>query len=408
MVTIDPGDHAAAPATAPANPPCPTPPEPSLAPVDLLANYGDLIDLTQVQRVLVILLRHIGDVILTTPVFSVLQNRHPHLRIDALVNEGTEGMLADNPHINVVHVLRRQQLKQKGLWHRIHGEWRLLRQIRQARYNLAISLTGGERSTTLAFLARIPLFVSARGGNTLLGGWIHPVTHLVRHTGYRRHYVERHLDCLRHIGVHPTPEERRLQLYDGHAEQTRAEQLVQEMIRQGQEDGRFILYHPTSRWMFKAWPSACAAALVDRLATHPGLPVVLTASPDAREMAYIQGMQGRMQARVINLAGQLTLRELVAMIRRATLFVGVDSAPMHMAAAVGTPVVALFGPSSEWDWGPWCTHQQVVASTRHPCRPCNMDGCGGGKVSDCLTTLPVETVHQAILRLLEPLDPQGP
>jgi heptosyltransferase-3 len=73
---------------------------------------------------------------------------------------------------------------------------------------------------------------------------------------------------------------------------------------------------------------------------------------------------------------------------------------MHIAAAVGTPTLALFGPSSELAWGPWRVPSRVVASTEFPCRPCGLDGCGGGKVSECLTTLPVERVHGALADLV--------
>jgi len=73
---------------------------------------------------------------------------------------------------------------------------------------------------------------------------------------------------------------------------------------------------------------------------------------------------------------------------------------MHIAAAMGTPAVALFGPSGEHEWGPWRVPARVVVSTAHPCRPCGIDGCGGGKVSECLTTLPVERVLEAARDLL--------
>ena len=82
------------------------------------------------------------------------------------------------------------------------------------------------------------------------------------------------------------------------------------------------------------------------------------------------------------------------------MFVGVDSAPMHIAAAMQTPTIALFGPSGEHEWGPWRVPARVVASDRFPCRPCGQDGCGGGKVSECLTTLPVAQVHEALRALL--------
>jgi heptosyltransferase-3 len=73
---------------------------------------------------------------------------------------------------------------------------------------------------------------------------------------------------------------------------------------------------------------------------------------------------------------------------------------MHSAAAMGTPMVALFGPSGDLEWGPWGTAHRIVASERHPCRPCGNDGCGGGKVSECLTTLPVERVLAAVNEML--------
>ncbi|HEU4529940.1 MAG TPA: glycosyltransferase family 9 protein, partial [Steroidobacteraceae bacterium] len=78
---------------------------------------------------------------------------------------------------------------------------------------------------------------------------------------------------------------------------------------------------------------------------------------------------------------------------------GVDSMPMHLAAAMGTPTVALFGPSGENEWGPWNVERRVVTTT-HTCRPCGYDGCGGGKVSECLEFLPVDAVHAAAREVL--------
>ena len=69
---------------------------------------------------------------------------------------------------------------------------------------------------------------------------------------------------------------------------------------------------------------------------------------------------------------------------------------MHIAAAMGTPVVALFGPSGELEWGPWQVPHRIVSSDAHPCRPCGIDGCGGSKVSDCLVRLPLERVLAAV------------
>jgi heptosyltransferase-3 len=160
----------------------------------------------------------------------------------------------------------------------------------------------------------------------------------------------------------------------------------------------FIHVHPTSRWLFKAWTDGSNAELLRRLA-RDGQRIVVTAAPDAREKAIVARILGEAGVAVTDLSGQLTLRELAALSARSRLFFGADSAPMHIAAAMGIPVVALFGPSDETAWGPWGVPHRVVV-TDHPCRPCNNDGCGGGKVSECLTTLPIERVHSAINELL--------
>jgi heptosyltransferase-3 len=184
---------------------------------------------------------------------------------------------------------------------------------------------------------------------------------------------------------------------------------VQELLaRNGLERRRFIQFHPGSRWLFKCWPAEACAKLIERVVEH-GWRLALTGAPDARERELADEILAlvpeRQRAEVVDLTGALTLRELAALTCEARAFVGVDSAPMHIAAAMHTPVVALFGPSGETEWGPWRVTHRVVASTDHPCRPCGNDGCGGGKVSECLTTLPVERVQAALAELLAESEP---
>jgi heptosyltransferase-3 len=128
--------------------------------------------------------------------------------------------------------------------------------------------------------------------------------------------------------------------------------------------------------------------------------VVLTSSAEAVELGMVERILSFTHAAPVSLAGRLTLKELAALTRQARIFVGVDSAPMHIAASQGTPAVALFGPSGEIAWGPWQVAHRVVASQVHPCRPCGNDGCGGSKVSECLTTLPVARVLDAVQSLV--------
>ncbi len=107
-----------------------------------------------------------------------------------------------------------------------------------------------------------------------------------------------------------------------------------------------------------------------------------------------------MPSSTVDFSGQLSMKELAALIGQAKLVIAVDSAPVHIAAAMHTPVVAIFGSSNESIWGPWRMPSRVVSSSRHPCRQCHNAGCGGSHVSDCLIALPVESVLAAAKEFL--------
>lgn len=355
----------------------------------------DAPDLAHVRRVLVVKLRHHGDVLLSSPVFTVLKNRLPEAEIDALVYDDTREMLTLHPSIAQVHSVGRRW-RALPLPAKLAAEWRLLSALRARRYDLLVHLTEHPRGAWLSRILRVRYSVAP-----VVPGrsrwWNASFTHryaLVRNS--RRHTAESNLDALRRIGIAPTEDERRLQLVPGaDAEATVGRLLAERAL----EAKRFVHLHPASRWLFKCWPAAENAALIDRLHAA-GWPVVVTAAPSPKEIDLVRAILSKTKAPVIDLSGKLSLKELAALTARARLFIGVDSAPMHIAAAVGTPVVALFGPSSEIEWGPWEVPHRVIASTRHPCRPCGLDGCGGGKVSECLTSLPADTAWDAAREFL--------
>jgi heptosyltransferase-3 len=139
------------------------------------------------------------------------------------------------------------------------------------------------------------------------------------------------------------------------------------------------------------------AELIDRLQAH--LPVLLTAAPSAAELEVVEAIRARAKTAPASLAGQLNLKELAYCIGASRLMVCVDSAPMHMAAAMQTPVVALFGPTSQDVWAPWQVPHRIVA-TRPSCQPCHLRGCGEGHVSDCLLAIDVDSVLRACQSLM--------
>ena len=359
----------------------------------------DAVPLSEIRRVLVTKLRHHGDVLLTSPVFSTLKRVAPHVEIDALVYRETAPMLANHPSIAWIHSIDRDW-KRRGLRAQGSAEWALLRELRARRYDLLLHLTEHPRGATLAHLLR-PRFAVTRErpqGGMLWRRFTH-FYRLPRRTP--RHAVEANLDALRRIGVYPEPGDKRVVLVPGDAALARAEALLREHAL---APGGFVHAHPGSRWLFKCWPAASSAALFDRIAAS-GQRIVVTGAPDAPERALVTSVLGLVaestRRNIADVSGQLTLPELAALTAHARVFVGVDSAPMHIAAAMGTPTLALFGPSGEQEWGPWDVAQRVVVSQRHPCRPCGIDGCGGGKVSECLTTLAVDDVFAQLVSLLD-------
>ena len=352
----------------------------------------DAVNLGSVHRVLVVKLRHHGDVLLSSPVFSVLKNHAPHAEIDALVYCDTRDMLAGHPAIAAIHCVDRSW-KRKSLAVQARHELDLLKTLRARRYQLLVHLTDHWRGAWLAQALR-PRWSVAPARASRFWKWCfshrYPLPKLTP-----RPTVEANLDALRRIGVYPEDGEKKLVMVPGPEAEQRVEALLAEA---GVVPGSFIQVHPTSRWLFKAWTERKNAELMRGL-VRDGHPVVLTGAPDPRERAIIARILAEAAVPVHDFSGKLSLREMAALSARARLFFGVDSAPMHIAAAVGTPVVALFGPSSEKEWGPWRVAHRIVVSD-HPCRPCGNDGCGGGKVSECITELSVDRVHAAVNELL--------
>jgi heptosyltransferase-3 len=349
------------------------------------------------RRALVIKLRHLGDVLLTTPVFASLARRG--IEADALVYDDTRDMLSLNPHVANIHGVSRQwrDLPSAAKLKAYRG---LYAELKAQRYDLIVHLTDHWHGAWLARRLKPAVAVAPdvrRENAWAMRIWRGSFSALFPLLpGNRRHTVEMHLDALRRIGLQPHADDKRLRFEPGPAAYTELESKLKAL---GLSRGGYLHIHPTSRWLFKTWPQTHVAQLIDALSAR-GERVVITAAPAQSELDWVRALIGRLKHPVVDLCGQLSLKELGALIAGARVFVGVDSVPMHMAAALGTPSVALFGPSGDIEWGPWQVAHRLIAAN-FPCRPCGKDGCGGGKVSDCLTAIEPSRVLAAIDELAQ-------
>ncbi len=342
--------------------------------------YGDYPALNNVKKVLVVKLRQLGDVLLTGPVFSALRKAMPVAQIDAYIYSEAIPMLQGHPAIDGLIGYDRKW-KKLGLLKRLGKEWSMLRGIRAEQYDLVINLTEGDRGAMAAKWSRAAI----RVGFEPKGKWQKKIlTHVVKSCPSLRHTVERNLDAVRRIGIFPAWEERDLFLHvaDGDKEK------MKERVGSG-----FVLIHPTSRWRFKCWPAEKMRKLSEELIRR-GKKLVFTSGPDKDEKAMVEEIVKGLD--VVNLAGEISLKELAALIQLSEYLVCVDSVPFHMASALKKPVVAIWGPTSEVTWGPWRNPHARIVAQNFSCRPCYQDGCGGSKMSDCLVTLPVIEVLKAI------------
>ncbi len=342
--------------------------------------YGDYPDLSEVKKILVVKLRQLGDVLLTGAVFQGLKKGLPGVRIDAYVYREAFDLLEGNPWVDGL-VGYDRGWKGLGWGSRLRREWGVLRQIRREGYDAVINLTEGDRGALAAWAAG----ARVRVGFAPKGRWQKGLyTHVVKQGPGLRHTVEKNLDAIRRMGVFPAWEDRELFLAVSEAARKRVRECV---------GGEYVLIHPTSRWRFKCWPVERMRKLTEELLRR-GKRVVFSSGPDEVERNMVKEIVRGLD--VVNLSGKISLKELAALIAESELLVCVDSLPFHMASALKKKVVALFGPTSDVTWGPWRNEGARVVAQNFSCRPCYQDGCGGSKGSDCLMTLPVGQVLEAI------------
>ena len=364
------------------------------------------------KRILVVVTRRIGDVLLTVPLVRSLKSAWPSARIDMLVFKGTEAVLAGNPDLDEVIVVPASQpaIEALGI---ARSLWR--------RYDLAISTSPSDRPTLYAWIAgKKRIGVMASGAKH---AWKRVLLHAtVPFDDLDTHTVVQNLWLADLLGL-----PRRFDMPMGRSED---DERYLESLFPGFRKARFALLHLYPKFTYKMWDPIQWRELAAWL-NHSGMAVALGGSSDPQELLYVNAfadLLGRHAGdlRPLNLAGKLSFVQLAMLLERAALYVGPDTVTTHLAAAVGVPTVALFGPSNPVKWGPWpkgcdadpspyrfrgtqfAGNVALVQGTGH-CVPCLLEGCARheGSESVCLQMLSAETVIEAAKNLLARLPVSG-
>ena len=328
--------------------------------------------------ILVIKLRYIGDVILTTPLLRSLRESFPRSRITVLVRPGTESVLQNNPCIDNVVVLPRANWIQ---------QIQFLKFIRSSHFDCVIDLSDGDRSAFLAAISGAKIKI----GFNREGRWrgkFYSETVNVRYGNM--HMLDYHAQTLFPLGIEPKVSNPDIVL-------TAEEGLAAEqtLIKHKLQNVQWVMLHPAARYWFKAWGAERFAAFGEALVKE-GFQVVLVGNEN--EEAVAEKVVKLAQDKFISLAGKTTLRELAALMTHCCLFVGNDAGPMHMAAAVGCPVLGLFGPTDPGVWGPRGKKCYTIYKGLD-CHECFHPGCQRGELS-CMNLISIEEVISKSLEIL--------
>jgi heptosyltransferase-3 len=350
------------------------------------------------MRIVLLVLRRLGDVLLATPLLRSLRRAYPEATIDVMVYAGQEGMLEGNPDCNGVIAVDPYP-DRAGYARLLRGMWR--------RYDLALTTQANDRSHVYAWL-----FGKRRVGLVPDLGWS---------SAWKRASCSAY-SVLDDVNTHTVVQN--LVLADLLGIPRSYEVVPPQADEAALPLKNYAVLHPYPKFNYKQWTREGWERLIAWLRGR-GLRVVLSGSADPEEKAYNAALAS---ADVVDLTGQLPLGALPALYRRARLFVGPDTSTTHIAAACGVPTLALYGPTNPVKWGPWPSRYEIGAD-RSPykrlgrpwqragnvillqgvqpvdlghCLPCHQEGCERHilSCSRCLTEMPLDPVTAAAQELL--------
>ncbi len=325
------------------------------------------------RKILVVKPSSLGDVVHSLPFLSVLRECFPFARIDWVIARGLEDLLDGNPMVGKLWIIDKDKWKDAG---RIRGTLselgRLAKRLRNESYDITVDLQGLMRSGLMTAATGSPVrigFAEAREGSSIF------YTHKVR-GGRDIHAVDRYLKIAQALGCDMGEVRFPLPLV-----------TEPEKVRKLKDDlGEYAVLVPGARWETKKWPAGHFADLASML------PIKSVIVGGAADRGLGKMIEEQSKGMALSMAGETDIGGLIWLIRSAKLVITNDSGPMHIAAACGVPVVAIFGPTNPSRTGPYGTHHIIVRSSLK-CAPCYKRKCRDIK---CLAGITPEMVFRRI------------
>lgn len=354
--------------------------------VNILLNSGDKSTgpggFPGYKRILIVRTDRIGDVLLSTPVASALREAYPQAYIAMMVSPNAKEIAEANPYVDEAIVYDKDALHKSWA-----GSMKFSQSLKKKKFDLAIVLHPTNRAHLVTYFAGIP----RRVGYDRKMGYL--LTDRIRHTKQlgQKHESEYNLDLVRYLGIHP--KEKRLFMGVGPDIETWVRELF---IREGIKEGdKLLAIHPGASCPSKIWPNERFAQVADRLVERLGFKVIIVAGP--KDTILAQSVAGNMRHPAVDLAGKTSVAQLAGVLKRCRLFISNDSGPVHVACAVGTPVVSIFGRSQAGlgpkRWGPSGARDKILHKDTG-CLECLAHDCI--KEFACLKAVTAEDVLAAV------------
>jgi 3-deoxy-D-manno-octulosonic-acid transferase/heptosyltransferase-1 len=335
----------------------------------------------------------IGDVIQTLPMLEALKKQYPRAQIDWVVEEDASSLLLSHPRVDRVIISRRKSwvkrvLKPGEFWRTLREVSRFVRDLRSRHYDWVIDNHGIFKSGLLMLLSR----GRRKIGFQASAGIADEGSYLFTHEQYKplsieRHALERYLDLVSQMGVQTDPTSFYFPVPPDSLKQAEA------LLRQkGFASRPLVVIHPVAKWKTKQWPAENFARLISALAQEKAT-VVITGSPqDEGPVREVLHQAGSESVKVLNLVGKTNLMDLAGIFSLSDLVLSPDTGPMHLAAAVKAPLIALFGPTAPWRTGPYGNNPRIIRRAL-PCSPCFKKKC---QTMECMNSISVEEVLDAV------------